>query len=157
MPAFSHLKWSPIGHASYFQIQYKVLPVCSSSKFSCLPQLPGRSSSKPFLDMYAVPDGLISSFHTPSLLLWPLVALACWSLGFPDAPVGCSQLSSRDFWERWFLHPELCLHCRRAYLCLCSRFFDLDCIFPFFLEMGLNIAPKQINHFHSHSSLIQLF
>ena len=100
MPAFSHLKWSPIGGANYFQIQSKVLPICSWSKFSCLPPLPGRSSSKPILDKRAISNRLISSFHIPSLPLWPLVALACWSLGFPCAPVGCSQLSSRNLWER---------------------------------------------------------
>lgn len=57
----------------------------------------------------------------------------------------------------WFRRPELWLHSWGAYLCLCSEFFDLDCIFPFFLEIGLNVAPKQINHFHSNSTFIQHF
>lgn len=76
--------------------------------------------------------------------------------GFPPCFCWLQPTVKQELLGMWFLHPELWLRSQIAYLCLCLKLFNLDCIFPFFLEMGLNIAPKQINHFHPNSSLIQL-
>ena len=77
--------------------------------------------------------------------------------GFSPCSSWLQPTVKQELLETWSLRPELWLHSWRTYLCLCSKFFDLDCIFPLFLEMGLNIAPKQKNNFHSNSSLIQHF